>query len=57
MILVANGTKLAIQRMAWNGAKGFTSEPSDPFYVPPITGLNVCNQAGSGVFGTTHTER
>jgi carboxypeptidase D len=57
MILVANGTKLAIQRMTWNGAKGFTSEPSDQFYVPPSTGLNVYNQAGSGVFGTTHTER
>lgn len=57
MILLANGTLLSLQKMVWNGAKGFTSQPSDEFYVPPISGLDAFNQAGSGVFGTTHTER
>jgi carboxypeptidase D len=57
MILLANGTLLTIQQMTWNGAKGFTKKPSDLFIVPPRAGLNVLNQAGSGIFGITHTER
>lgn len=55
MILLANGTLLSLQKMVWNGAEGFASQPSDEFYVPPISGLDALNQAGSGVFGTTHT--
>ena len=56
MILVANGTLMTIQKMTWNGAQGFTTQPSDPFVVP-YQPENVHNQAGSGIFGTTHTER
>jgi carboxypeptidase D len=51
MVLISNGTLLMIQNMTWNGAQGFTSKPSDPFYVRPAT------FAASGVLGTTHTER
>jgi len=57
MILVANGTLLYVQKMTWNGTTGFISQPSDEFYIPASSGMDVFNQAGSGVFGTTHTER
>ncbi|TVY33747.1 putative serine carboxypeptidase [Lachnellula subtilissima] len=67
MVLISNGTLLMINNMTWNGAQGFQSKPSDPFYVPyhsegysPDFGesdpaLSVV--AASGIFGTTHTER
>ena len=56
-ILIANGTLLMIQNMTWNGAQGFTSKPSDEFFVPYHTQDNPSTLAGAGVFGTTHTER
>ncbi|KAK7917804.1 serine-type carboxypeptidase [Apiospora marii] len=34
MILIANGTLLAIQNMTWGGQLGFQFPPMDPFYVP-----------------------
>ena len=57
MVLIANGTLLMIQNMTWGGAQGFTSKPSDPFYVPYHTELSASTLAASGVLGTTHTER
>ncbi|KAG9239634.1 Alpha/Beta hydrolase protein [Amylocarpus encephaloides] len=56
-ILVPNGTLLTIQNMTWNGAQGFSSKPSDPFYVPYHNELSSSTLAASGVLGTTHTER
>lgn len=46
-----------IQNMTWNGAQGFQSAPSDPFFVPYHSELSDSTLAGAGVFGTTHTER
>ncbi|RDW58028.1 putative carboxypeptidase Y [Coleophoma cylindrospora] len=64
MILLANGTLLGIQNMTWGGAVGFSSKPTDPFYVPyhdPSPDVwdnaNAGTIAGAGVMGTTHTER
>ena len=56
-ILIPNGTLLMIQNMTWNGAQGFTSKPSDEFFVPYHTQEDPSTLAGAGVFGTTHTER
>ncbi|KAI9649459.1 hypothetical protein NHQ30_002035 [Ciborinia camelliae] len=57
MVLIANGTLLGIQNMTWNGAQGFQTKPSDPFYVPYHNELSASSTAASGVLGTTHTER
>jgi carboxypeptidase D len=57
MVLISNGTLLMIQNMTWNGTQGFTSKPSDPFYVPYHDDPNASTVAASGVLGTTHTER
>ncbi len=57
MVLISNGTLLMIQNMTWNGAQGFASKPSDPFYVPYHDDPSESTLAAAGVFGTTHTER
>jgi carboxypeptidase D len=57
MVLISNGTLLMIQNMTWNGAQGFQTKPTDPFYVPYHDDPSLSTVAGSGVFGTTHTER
>ncbi|KAA8569166.1 hypothetical protein EYC84_000835 [Monilinia fructicola] len=57
MVLIANGTLLAIQNMTWNGAQGFQTKPTSPFYVPFHNELSDSTLAASGVLGTTHTER
>ncbi|MCJ1477188.1 hypothetical protein MMC13_005859 [Lambiella insularis] len=63
-LLYANGTLLSIQNMTWNGKQGFQTAPSAPFLVPyhPDSGslnppIGYTNFAGSGILGTTHTER
>ncbi|KAF2091896.1 alpha/beta-hydrolase [Saccharata proteae CBS 121410] len=56
-ILIANGTRLMIQNMTWNGAQGFQEEPSDPFFVPYHADVSDATLAASGYMGTTHTER
>ncbi len=57
MILIANGTLLAIQNMTFGGKLGFQKRPIEPFYVPyHHAGANP-TLAGAGVFGTAHTER
>ncbi|KAF2099513.1 alpha/beta-hydrolase [Rhizodiscina lignyota] len=56
-ILIANGTLLMIQNMTFNGAQGFSSVPSDPFFVPYHSELSDGTLAAAGVMGTTHTER
>ncbi len=57
MVLIANGTMLAIQNMTWNGKLGFQERPSAPLFVPYHTDPSLGSAAGSGVFGTAHTER
>jgi carboxypeptidase D len=57
MILISNGTLMMIQNMTWNGAQGFQNKPTEPFYVPYHDDPSLSTLAGSGVFGTTHTER
>jgi len=63
MVLIANGTMLMIQNMTWGGTQGFHSKPTEPFYVPyhasldPSVDPHPSTIAGSGVMGTTHTER
>jgi carboxypeptidase D len=57
MVLISNGTLLMIQNMTWNGAQGFTTKPTDPFYVPYHNDPSESTVAAAGVFGTTHTER
>lgn len=41
----------------WNGKQGFTSPPSQPFYIPYHDDAQMATLAGAGNFGTTHTER
>ncbi|KAG8168738.1 hypothetical protein KVR01_001487 [Diaporthe batatas] len=57
MVLIANGTLLAIQNMTWGGAQGFQTTPKDPFYVPYHDEVSLSTVAAAGVMGTTHTER
>ncbi|KAJ2897215.1 hypothetical protein MKZ38_004862 [Zalerion maritima] len=62
MVLLANGTLLAIQNMTWGGMQGFQSKPVEPFFVPyhtisPFGDGPMSAWAASGVFGTSHTER
>jgi carboxypeptidase D len=57
MILIANGTLLAIQNMTWGGKMGFQSKPVEPFYVPYHVDPSEASWAGAGVFGTAHSER
>lgn len=56
-ILITNGTLLMIQNMTWNGAQGFSSAPSDPFFVPYHTESSLSTLAGAGIMGRTRTER
>ena len=58
---------LLIWYHSWNGAQGFQTAPSDPFFVPYHGGLQqlglgsaqapFVQDAGAGLLGTTHTER
>ena len=57
MILLANGSMLAIQNMTWGGELGFQERPSKPMFVPYHSTENMGSIAGGGVYGTTHTER
>ncbi|EXJ60001.1 carboxypeptidase D [Cladophialophora yegresii CBS 114405] len=61
MILIYNGTLLAIQNMSFNGAQGFSVPPSqfDDFYVPYHVeyDFQLGSTAGAGVMGQYHTER
>lgn len=57
MILLTNGTLLGIQNMTWANQTGFQSRPDGPFYVPYHAEASLGTIAGSGVFGTAHTER
>ncbi|CZT41294.1 probable carboxypeptidase Y precursor [Rhynchosporium secalis] len=56
-MIMTNGTLLAIQNMTWNGAQGFQEKPKSPMYVPFHHESSQSTLAGSGVMGTTHTER
>ncbi|KAK3934538.1 serine carboxypeptidase [Diplogelasinospora grovesii] len=57
VVLIANGTLLAIQNMTWGGKLGFQNIPSDPLFVPRHPFDDSASMSGQGVLGTTHTER
>ncbi|KAK6859458.1 hypothetical protein PG995_003094 [Apiospora arundinis] len=57
MVLIANGTMLAVQNMTWNGTRGFDKRPELPLYVPYHSPGDRGTTAGAGVYGTAHTER
>lgn len=57
MVLLANGTLLAIQNMTWGGQMGFQSEPREPLFAPLHPNPEVAGSSGSGVLGTWHSER
>jgi carboxypeptidase D len=46
LIIITNGTLLAIQNMTWGGAQGFQSAPSTPINIP-----------SEGIMGVQHYER
>lgn len=58
MVLIANGSVLAIQNMTWGGQQGFQQRPADPLFVPyHPDAASQGSAAGAGVYGTTHSER
>ncbi|KAF3760780.1 hypothetical protein M406DRAFT_73241 [Cryphonectria parasitica EP155] len=57
MVLLANGTLLQLQNMTWGGQQGFSSYPTDPFYVPYNDYTDLSTLAGAGVFGSVVSER
>ena len=61
MILLFNGTIIAVQNMTFNGAQGFSTAPSKwgDFYVPYHNSYinQLGDLAGAGAMGTYHTER
>lgn len=59
MILLANGTLLALQNMTWGGKLGFQRRPDRPFYVPYTTPnmTSLATMAAGGVFGSMVSER
>lgn len=57
MVLIANGTLLAIQNMTWNGQMGFQEVPEQPLFVPHHPNPDLASASGQGVLGTWHQER
>jgi carboxypeptidase D len=61
MVLIYNGTLVAIQNMTFNGAQGFSNPPADweDFYVPYHNSFDnqLGDLAGAGNMGHWHTER
>lgn len=65
MIVLPEGTLLAIQNLTWGGARGFRERPAAPLFVPYYHdsdrggggGGPVETAAGAGVVGTAHAER
>jgi carboxypeptidase D len=57
MILLANGTLLALQNMTWGGRQGFTRRPDEPFYVPLNNMTDLSTLAAAGVMGSLVSER
>jgi carboxypeptidase D len=57
VILLANGTLLALQNMTWGGVQGFQARPDQPFYVPANGMTTASTLAAAGVFGSLVSER
>ncbi|KAK4104925.1 alpha/beta-hydrolase [Parathielavia hyrcaniae] len=57
MILLANGTLLALQNMTWGGKRGFQRRPDQPFYIPHNNMTSLSTLAAAGVFGSLVSER
>ena len=57
MVLIANGTLLALQNMTWHGKQGFSTAPNKNFFVPKHNDPSIWSQAGHGIKGQFVTER
>lgn len=59
MVLMFNGTLIAVQNMTFNGGQGFSVAPSGwaDAYVPYHESYSLSTLAGAGVMGKYHTER
>lgn len=67
IVIMTNGTLLAIQNMTWNGALGFQSAPSTPIVIPIpdlvyadayVANIGYAGQDGpQGTMGVQHYER
>lgn len=57
MVLLANGTLLAIQNMTWGGRLGFQRQPREPLFIPHHPNPSIEGSSGQGVLGTWHSER
>lgn len=55
--VTVNGTLIAIQSMEWGGAKGFSTPPTDDFFVPTHSKRLIAASAPRGNSGKTITER
>ncbi|KAN0072282.1 Alpha/Beta hydrolase fold [Elaphomyces granulatus] len=61
MIIITNGTLLAIQNMTWNGKLGFETMPNKPINIgiPDLVSQadNMTRFVGQGIMGIQHYER
>ncbi|KAF1984270.1 alpha/beta-hydrolase [Aulographum hederae CBS 113979] len=57
MVLLSNGSLLALQNLTWNGKQGFQAPPNNPFYVPKHEDPSQASWAGDGIYGSWGTER
>jgi carboxypeptidase D len=57
MVLILNGSLLTLQDLIWNKAKGFSSPPMNPFYVPRPEVYSPGSPVGGGVLGRWVSER
>ncbi|KAM0814373.1 putative Carboxypeptidase [Seiridium cardinale] len=57
MQVTVNGTLLAIQNMEWGGARGFSSPPSETFFVPTHSKPSIASTGPRGNSGKVITER
>lgn len=55
MIIITNGTLLAIQNMTWNGKRGFEKEPSEEIYIdlPDLQYESLFDENGLDGIGST----
>jgi carboxypeptidase D len=57
MQVTVNGTLLALQEMEWGGAQGFSTPPSDVFFIPTFSQPRIGSTGPKGQSGKVITER
>ncbi|OMP84268.1 Carboxypeptidase cpdS [Diplodia seriata] len=57
MILLSAGSLLTLQNLTWNGGRGFSAPPTQPFRVPRAADPAAAAAAGAGVLGGWVSER